>query len=393
MSEVESSAARQKEDPASFVLRGRARPVVRFRRGLIIALSAGSSAIIVALALLALRPHSLGLVTKDDNGAPISRTMPEAIGNAPAAYNDVPKLGPPLPGDLGRPILERQRELSSDPMPNLSSSDRQERQRRAASDLERRQADEWSARTSPLMVRLGAVPSERSATTASPQPHRADGDDALASTSPDHKAAFVRPEDGGAGRFEQLRSASALVLSAGTIIPASLITGVNSDLPGLVLAEVTENVRDSLTGRTILIPQGARLLGRYDHVVTYGQKRALLVWDRILFPNGASLALDKVPATDAAGQSGLKDHVNAHKWQLLKGVVLSSLLGVGGELSLGGESALVRAIRQSTQQNGAEAGEQLVARNLDIQPTLVVRPGWPVRALLEKDLILPPWKN
>ena len=183
-------------------------------------------------------------------------------------------------------------------------------------------------------------------------------------------------------------------LAAGTVIPASLITGLNSDLPGMVVAQVTENVRDTATGQVVLIPQGARLIGSYDSVVAFGQKRALLVWQRILFPDGSSIALDKAPATDTSGYAGLEDKVDFHTWQLIKGIALSTLLGVGTQLSLGSsESDLVRAVRESTQQNAAHAGDQITSRNLDVQPTLTVRPGWPVRAILHKDLVLRPWRG
>jgi type IV secretion system protein VirB10 len=165
-------------------------------------------------------------------------------------------------------------------------------------------------------------------------------------------------------------------------------------LPGTVFAQVTENVRDSATGRTVLIPQGARLIGSYDSVVAYGQRRAMLVWQRIVLPDGASVRLDNMPATDLSGYAGLEDAVDFHTWRLLKGIALSTLLGVGTELSLGsGESDLVRAVRESTQQNAARAGDRITARNLDVQPTITVRPGWPLRAVVHKDLILRPWRG
>jgi type IV secretion system protein VirB10 len=154
---------------------------------------------------------------------------------------------------------------------------------------------------------------------------------------------------------------SPYTLMAGTVIAASLITGVNSDLPGLVSAQVTQNVYDTATGRYLLLPQGARLIGSYDSVVAYGQKRALLVWQRIVLPDGSSVKIDNVPATDTAGYAGLADKVDLHSWQLIKGVVLSSLLGVGTQLSFGNdESDLLRAIRQSTQQSASRAGDQIV---------------------------------
>jgi type IV secretion system protein VirB10 len=183
------------------------------------------------------------------------------------------------------------------------------------------------------------------------------------------------------------------MISAGSIIPAALLTGLNSDLPGMVLAQVTENVRDSLTGRAVLIPQGARLIGRYDSGVSYGQKRAFLVWQRILFPDGSSLRLDNMPASDAEGYAGLTDRVDGHSWQLIKGVLLSSILGVGSQLSIGSDRGLARALRESVQQNGSQAGEQIVSKGLNIQPTVRVRPGWPLRVLVSEDLILQPWKG
>jgi type IV secretion system protein VirB10 len=181
---------------------------------------------------------------------------------------------------------------------------------------------------------------------------------------------------------------------AGSIIAASLITGLNSDLPGVVVAQVTENVYDTVTGRTLLIPQGSRLIGSYDSVIAFGQSRALLVWRRIVLPNGSSIQIDNLPATDDAGYAGLEDEVDFHTWRLIKGVVLSTLLGVGTELSLGGEeSDLLRALRESTQQNVNRAGQRITERNLNIQPTITVRPGWPLRVIVHKDLVLRPYRG
>ena len=178
---------------------------------------------------------------------------------------------------------------------------------------------------------------------------------------------------------------------AGTVIPASLITGVNSDLPGTVIAQVTQNVYDTVTGQYLLIPQGAKLIGRYDSVIAFGQSRALLVWSRIIYPDGASILIDNLPASDVAGYSGLADQVDFHTFRLLKGVVLSTLLGVGTELSFGdAESDIVAALRESAQASANQAGQKIVQRNLDIQPTINIRPGWPLRVIVHKDLVLRP---
>ena len=179
---------------------------------------------------------------------------------------------------------------------------------------------------------------------------------------------------------------------AGTVIPAALVTGLNSDLPGQVIAQITESIFDSVTGETLLIPQGSRLAGTYDSVVAFGQSRALVVWRRIIMPDGSSIEIDNLPATDAAGYTGLEDEVEFHTWRLIKGITLATLLGVGTELTFGsGEGDLVRALRQSIQQSTNETSQRLVEKNLDIQPTITVRPGWPLRVIVEKDLVLPPY--
>jgi type IV secretion system protein VirB10 len=159
----------------------------------------------------------------------------------------------------------------------------------------------------------------------------------------------------------------------------------------MVTAQVTERVYDSPTGRILLIPQGARLVGSYDSVVAFGQKRALVVWQRIIMPDGSSLQLDNMPATDPSGYAGLEDKVDFHTWQLIKGVALSTLLGVGAQLQFSGESDLVQAFRESSQQNVSRAGDQLTSRNLQVQPTITIRPGAPVRLVVHKDVVLKPW--
>jgi type IV secretion system protein VirB10 len=182
-------------------------------------------------------------------------------------------------------------------------------------------------------------------------------------------------------------------LLAGSVIAASLITGLNSDLPGMVTAQVTQNVFDTVTGTILLVPQGARLIGKYDSVVAFGQRRALLIWQRLILPDGSSVRLDNMPATDAEGYAGIADKVDFHTWTLLKGVAIATMLGVGSELTISGESDFVQAIRGSTQSNTARAGDQITQRSLDIQPTITIRPGATVRVLVTRDLILAPWRG
>lgn len=192
------------------------------------------------------------------------------------------------------------------------------------------------------------------------------------------------------------RPVSPYQLLAGSIIAASLVTGLNADLPGFVIAQVTEHVYDTVSGRHLLIPQGSRLIGKYDSLVAYGQERALVVWQRIIRPDGSSMVIDNLPATDTAGYAGLSDAVDLHTWKLLKGVALATVLGVGSSLAFGsgsGDSDIIRALRESTGQTTNRAGQRLIERELNVQPTLTVRPGWPLRVIVHKDLILTPYRG
>ena len=391
--------AAPKADPESLVLRGRPRRVVRFRRGLIVGVAGAVAASLIALAWVALEPPSFRIAaSQDEAGEPLRKAPAEALADAPASYGDVPQLGTPLPGDLGRPILDHQRSLGDAPVPSEGMSARDAAQAAAEAERQRAAAAEAAARSSGVIVQLagGSSPGASRPTDEIAQPAPPDAGSAPPATAggQQHKVEFARSGEGEVSPYGLQQAPSPWMLSAGTIIPASLVTGLNSDLPGMVIAQVTQNVSDSATGRTVLIPQGARLIGSYDSAVAYGQRRALLVWTRIVFPDGSSVRLDKVPATDSAGYAGLGGKVDPHSWQLLKGIALSTLLGVGTQLSLGSsESDLVRAVRESAQQNAANAGNQITARNLDVQPTLTVRPGWPVRAVVNKDLILQPWRG
>ena len=179
---------------------------------------------------------------------------------------------------------------------------------------------------------------------------------------------------------------------AGNLIPAALVTGLNSDLPGQVIGQVTENVYDTVTGNHLLIPQGARLMGRYDSVIAFGQSRALVVWTRLILPNGDSIQLDNLPGSDAQGFAGLKDKVDRHTWQFLKGAVLSSLLSVGSELASDDDNdTLTRALQNAGQDTANIAGQRIIERNLNVQPTLKVRPGWRFNVIVSRDLILKPY--
>ena len=186
--------------------------------------------------------------------------------------------------------------------------------------------------------------------------------------------------------------ASPYVVQAGTVIPAALITGIRSDLPGQITAQVTENIYDSPTGRILLIPQGTRVIGQYDSGVGFGQRRILLVWNRLIFPNGRSIVLERQPGADAEGYAGLEDGVDYHWGELFKAAALSTLLSVGAEAgSSGQESDIVRALRNGASDSISQTGQQIVQRQLNIAPTLTIRPGFPVRVIVTRDLALEPY--
>lgn len=392
---MSDAAAAPKLDPETLAIRTRPPRAIRFKRGAIIAIAATGSTGLVALTWMALSPHlPRHGETPSELSQPDSRPSTDALSGAPATYSDVPRLGPPLPGDLGKPILERQQALAG----AVNPSEQQAQQAKVA-ERERQLAELKTARESGLLVqgRQSQAPATDAAAMASSPPVAADGD--KLSLDPDHdpnaqghKAAFVATPDrqGDINPHVLTPLASPYTLSAGSVISASLITGLRSDLPGLVTAQVTENVYDSATGRLLLVPQGARLVGAYDSVVAFGQSRALIVWQRIIMPDSSSLRLDNVPATDPSGYAGLADKVDFHTWQLLKGVVLSTLLGVSSELALSGQSDLVQALRMSTQDNVSRTGDQITQRNLGIQPTITIRPGAPVRLVVHKDLVFAP---
>jgi type IV secretion system protein VirB10 len=397
-----------KVDPETLVLRAAPRRVIRFKRRLLIGIAAIVCVGVFGATWLALEGPVLRLSEPTQELYNIDRKpAPDALAALPFTYAQVqertPHLGPPLPGDLGRPILERQRELGIAPGASLEDQAAlAERGRLAQQAQKAREAGVFFQITArPAAASISSAGQGKDISAMGELPPSADGNRPNLDLERDQnnqqrKLDFLnQPVETSIYNPHPLQTpASSYQVMAGSVIAASLITGVNSDLPGLVLAQVTENIYDTVTGRTLMIPQGARLIGAYDSVVAFGQSRALLVWQRIVMPDGSSIQIDNLPATDAAGYAGLQDDVDYHTWQLLKGVALSTLLGVGTELTLGnGDSDLVRALRLSTQQSLNQAGQRITERNLNIQPTITVRPGWPLRVIVHKDLVLKPYRE
>ena len=221
-----------------------------------------------------------------------------------------------------------------------------------------------------------------------------------ASGADDRAAAIGRP--GAAYNPNRLVApVSPFELKAGAVAPAALLTGVDTARAGPVVAMVTQNVFDTVSGRHLLIPQGTRLIGRHEGESAYGDRRAFLVWERMILPNGKSLILDGEPGVDAQGTIGVRGQVDRRLFPLVVGTLFAGAVttlgqmarddagrgeggrGSGGWLGDAGDAAAIE---------GAQVGGRLVDRELEVRPSIRLRPGAPVRVLITRDLILEPYQ-
>lgn len=400
-----------KADPNTLALRASPRPVTRLNRRMLAVFAGALGIVILGATLWSLQPHKRerNPATELYNVDRVSRAdsldqLPKDYSKVPATAKPVPVLGEPLPGDLGPAIVHAQNHGNTGAYTPAQPG-------RIAQT-----GDAEDAARSSVFFRSSSATKAASATTAAAiQPEQASGNQAFnpmatatASTQPtdptaaqnrqDQKEAFLTNGGDTATRNPaslQLPTSPYQVM-AGTIIPAALVTGINSDLPGQVIANVSEAVYDTATGRFLLIPQGSRLIGRYDSQVSFGQRRVLLVWTRLILPDTSSISLDRLPGIDPAGYAGLEDGVDWHWDRILAGAALSTLLGVGAELAApdrsGSDGKVVIATRQSAQDTVNQVGQEITKRNVSIQPTLTIRPGFPMRVMVNKDLILRPYQ-
>ena len=407
-------AAAPKVDPESVALRASPRPVTRLNRRML-AVGAGTLAAAVLGGTLwslqsnkrlrtpATELYNVDRISRAEN---LDQLPKDYAGIPPVLKPGPPVLGEPLPGDLGPAIVKAQQPMETRP---------------PGGDIDPAQAErlaaEEAARSS-VFFRSGASsggPKPSAAQAVVDPPALASGNQSfnpMGTTAPaaqpsdptavqnrqDQKEAFVAKVGDAATRNPgnlQLPSSPYQVM-AGTIIPAALVTGINSDLPGQVIANVSEAVYDTATGRHLLIPQGSRLIGRYDSQVAFGQRRVLLVWTRLILPDTSSVALDRLPGVDPAGYAGLEDGVDWHWDRILAGAALSTLLGIGAELaapeSRTDGNRIVIAGRESAQDTVNQVGQEITKRNVSIQPTLTIRPGFPMRVMVSKDLVLRPYQ-
>jgi type IV secretory pathway VirB10-like protein len=345
----------------------------------------------------------------------------EGLGKLPTDYSKlpppvpaaVPELGPPLPGDLGPAIVKSQQPVvpsysppGQDPAASERDTRRKEAEQAAAASVFFRSGGQRSAAASPTAVAPGAASATPStlagfdpmAAGPTSTPAQAGSADATtAQNRQDQKEAFQK-----SGSTETRNSgslqlpASPYQIMAGTMIAGALVTGIQSDLPGDVIASVTEPVYDTANGKYLLIPQGSRILGRYNSKVSYGQSRVQVVWNRVILPDTSSLTLDNLVGSDPAGRAGLEDGADWHWDRVFAGAALTSLLGIGAELAAPENrqdgNRIVIAGRDSLQDSVNQIGQEVTRRNLNIQPTLTARPGLPMRVIVNRDLVLRPYQ-
>ena len=366
-------------------------PVTRLSRKVLIGLAGVAILAVLGAIIWALD----GRRSKQESGSELynteHKTTADELAKLPRDYSGlppgVPPLGPPLPGDFGRPMLQERGPQGIDPD-----------QQRVAQETE-------AARTSRLFTSSTTVnrvpPSPASTPPMQTPASEIAGDkppidaDSIQNMQ-DRKLAFLNgPIDKRTVSSERLEGpASKYIVQAGSVIPAALLTGIRSDLPGQVTGQVTENIYDSPSGRYLLIPQGSKLIGVYDSQVSFGQSRVLLVWTRLIFPNGRSIVLERQSGADSEGYAGLEDQVDYHWSRLFMAAALSTLLGVGSELGASNtDSDIVRALRRGSSDSLNQTGQQIVRRNLNVQPTLTIRPGFPVRVIVNRDLVLAPYPS
>jgi type IV secretion system protein VirB10 len=401
--------------------------VVRLNRRMLVILVGLLAALVLSATLWSLQPVRRSKDTEAelynvDNVDRVSRAqtldqLPQDYSKLPQPTKpSVPVLGEPLPGDLGSAMVHAERTANANVSATYIDPAHADRLSRLRDAEEAARASVFfrssgAAKAAPTAAVTGNAVEAASVQASGNQSFNPMGA-ALAATSSmasstdptaaqnqqTQKQAFVATAGDAStrnGSGLQL-PVSPYQVMAGTVIPAALVTGINSDLPGQVIANVTEGVYDTATGRYLLIPQGSRLIGRYDSQVSFGQRRVLLVWTRLILPDTSSIALDRLPGIDPAGYTGLEDGVDWHWDQILAGAVLSTLLGVGAELAAPGNrpdsGAVVVAARQGVQDTVNQVGQEITKRNMSIQPTLTIPPGFPMRVMVSKDLVLRPYQ-
>jgi type IV secretion system protein TrbI len=322
-----------------------------------------------------------------------------------ASYEQSAERLPPTKAEKGGSNAKVAAEVADDEAERLRAELEQMRLVQQSQQRDRAMAEYEAAMNSPLLFKSAPVvrPGDRAVTSATagqggseamvvqvgtlPTSLTANAQDAKSRFLTD--AASVEPYL----RKPLIGVQSDYEVKAGGFIPAALVTEINSDLPGEVIAQVTQNVFDTVSGKHLLIPQGTRVLGKYQSLVSNGQNRALIVWTRLVMPSGDSIVLEGMPGTDQAGAAGAEDQVDYHLDKLAAAATLSTAIAYGGNLARDGgrDRDNLDVVGETIAQESSKIGGRIIDRQLDVQPTIRIRQGHPVNVLVNKDMILKPY--
>ncbi|AYD04891.1 IncP-type conjugal transfer protein TrbI [Neorhizobium sp. NCHU2750] len=337
--------------------------------------------------------------------------QPAPIPPAAVPTHPAPAVARPEPRQAQRPQMESDEEWNARMLREQREQIAREQQRQRMASLQAKSA----ALDSPLKVDISEVESKATATSGASnrmQPAQPGGEASdlyaaalragIAGQSVDQNGQASKEDffnadikDLGYLPNQVVPQQSQYELKRGSVIPATLISGINSDLPGRITAQVSQNVYDSATGHLLLVPQGTKLFGRYDSKVSFGQSRALVVWTDIIFPNGSTLQIGGMAGTDSEGYGGFKDQVDNHYLRTFGSAALVALIGAGIDMSMPQSSTLATqdtasdAARRNFAETFGRVAEQTISKNLNVQPTIKIRPGYRFNVLVDQDIIFP----
>jgi len=399
-------------DPQLLIQRPRAR---RMRKGKLIALLAG----LAAMGTVGVMAAELGPSSDSDTASAsqlpkfTAAVVPDDILKKPEQPNRRPEppiepaAAPSPPSAAPAPVGPAARTTPAPPEDTGPYS-------KAARKRARAEAY-WRAREAPIAVELGighgstatppaparALPPSTASTSPLDHAAHAGGPQALGLDDPNMQArkndfVHLSGDDDGYLHARLSTPRSPYEVKAGTIIPISLLTAINSDLPGVIIAQVRESVYDTVSAEYLLIPQGSRLLAQYDSMIAWGQQRVLLCWNRLLLPNGKAIPLQCMPGADLAGAAGVTDEVDDHWWSIIKGAAVASLLSAATTAAAGNTTGFNPTIPQQWARGAASeigsVGSQVTQRNIRVQPTITVRAGWSMNVIVTRDMVLEPYE-
>jgi type IV secretion system protein VirB10 len=404
--------------PAEDLLRTPAPRPTRYKKNLITGLTLGAVVCIGGALTYGLfaGPHQTGGNNSSDQNTTPAQQTPDVFGDFPTGYAQVtappkPPPLPPAPKATIQPRQSMQANAGDQGSDGGDNSDEPETEAQKATNsgiffsntTDQSVAAQLAANPAPTPPTPQIVPTSATGTGAASSTAAASADSDPGQQN--EKNSFIGTNASSQAATSDYTGtpletpASPYEVQAGAVIPAALLTVINSDLPGDVTAQVTENVYDSATGNYLLIPQGSRLYGKYDSLVSYAQNRVLVVWNRLIFPNGNSIDLGGMIGTDETGQSGIQDQVNRHILGLTAALATATLVSFGPALALdvgqsggSGSTNIYTDPAQTLGQSTNNIGQEFVSKELNRPNTITIRAGWPLRVMVNKDMILEPYK-